>query len=93
MEEVWICLAAIVRSVRRGDSTVIAVFAVGHSSWVSIDDVQEEVGGVVVGFTAVSFQMKTAFIHVLCTLCWSNKNVMFVPMSEKYAKALCAGPW
>lgn len=74
-------------------STGTAVFAVGDSSRVSIDDVQEEVSGVVVGLTGVSFQLKTAFIYVLCRIWWSNESVMFVPMSEKYAKALCAGPW
>lgn len=73
--------------------TVTAIFAVGDSSWVSIDDVQEEVGGVVVGFTGVSFQMKIDFRYVVCRQCWSNKNIMFIPMSEKYSKALCAGPW
>lgn len=83
IKEMWIFCSHCNISQTRRHSTVTAILAVGDSNWVSIDDIQEEVGWVVVGFTGVSFQMKTPFIHILCGLRWSDKNVIFVPMSAK----------
>lgn len=73
-------------------------FAEGYGG-LSINDIQKEVSRVVVGLAGVSWEMtvqtklqSTSSLHWVM-LYWIKVNVMFLPMSEKYSSALCAGPW
>ena len=61
---------------------------------VSVDDVEEEVCGVVVRLTGVSWETEvmgsSASRHVMSQ--HLKVEHMFVPISEKYSSTLCAGP-
>lgn len=67
-------------------------------TWVSVNDVQEEVSRIVVGLTGVSWEIKSPTkLHTSrlyqVVLYWIKVNFMLLPMSEKYSSALGAGAW